>query len=668
MQPLEDTASRHTFNLLVTGHRKDRNEPATGALQRTLTEVLPAVLELLRQDTVARKQRLRLFTGLSPGTDRAALRWASHWKEVECYGVTAIDEAPADLPPGSVRILAIGHPESVKSLPSRWVEAADDYKLLKADCVVAVWDGAPAFGDGGGSVRLIAEALRREIPVVWVPVSLECAPSVYLSKIGVGPAAALVDPLRPETLREPLFGRQPMAVAGLPAALAARRDREERAVADDRLMKRLAEHDPGDGWRMAGFWHSQFFAFSVLLSPAFGKQEGRRSRNPWKRRSGVYTAWRGTEKRESGEGGLSEKNLKSGLSEEAFWFAFDRMDRTASYAASLYRDRIVLIHLLSSFAVLGAVAGAINWLGFGDVFWGLWELLALGTIGVILWRDRRTGVTSRDAWLLSRQTAELMRLSGILYPYLASLAPLHRRPFLVGTPDNEAGFGAEKQATETADRSRVQDTGGSVSPLFVRSATRWWVAQRLREAEVPSLSSGKTYCLSDVEGDLRTTLVGFLTGQKDYHQSTAHKYEVTHRRLHRATQSVYFLALGVVLLHLICFAIIAVGPATVGAALTDAAHWVTRQDWLLLITAFFPALAAALHGILTNLEFLRLAQNSKRMAQQLGGILENLEQLDPGHPDPIALRALAVWAVETLFREHDHWAELMSDQNIGIPV
>ncbi|MDA8118650.1 MAG: hypothetical protein M0Z85_01055, partial [Gammaproteobacteria bacterium] len=583
---------------------------------------------------------------LSPGTDQAALQWARDAK-VECYGVvTTKQEVPAGRPPKDVHILAIGESTEGDSPHARWVEAADDYKLLKADCLVAVWDGGPARGEAGGSVRLIAEALRRQIPIVWIAPLSPSASSVRLSQIAMGPAAALVDPLRPETMRR-LF-EPPLALADLAQALTARRAQEKQAVDADPLMRLLTqfELDPGDSRPLTGFWHSQFFALVVMGGPYRRKRAGQRRRNPWARRRGGATA-----AQDPAAGKTRDNEL-----------SFAQMDRAASYTASLYRDRVVLTHLLSSFAVLGAVAGAINWLQLGDFFWGMWELGALVTVGLILRRDRRTGVPSRDAWLLSRQTAELLRLSGLLYPYLASLAPLHRRPFLAGAPDNEAGLDAEDQEAAALEPSR---TTGSVPRLFLRSAARWWVGQRLREAKPPSAASGPDYCLSDAVASLHDALKTFLAEQKAYHTSAAQKYELTHHRLHRATQSVYFVALAVVLLHLLRFVILGMGPATTGLVLTDFAHWVADQDWLLLLTAFFPALAAALHGIMSTLEFQRLAQNSTRTAHQLGGILDDLDRADL---DPIALRARAVWAIETLFHEHDRWAELMSVQNLGIPA
>ena len=51
-------------------------------------------------------------------------------------------------------------------------------------------------------------------------------------------------------------------------------------------------------------------------------------------------------------------------------------------------------------------------------------------------------------------------------------------------------------------------------------------------------------------------------------------------------------------------------------------------NWLLLLTAAVPALGAAIHGILSKLEFARLAQQSALTADMLDSLCEALNKLE----------------------------------------
>jgi hypothetical protein len=172
------------------------------------------------------------------------------------------------------------------------------------------------------------------------------------------------------------------------------------------------------------------------------------------------------------------------------------------------------------------------------------------------------------------------------------------------------------------------------------------------------------YLLNHHLTDLRAHLDGFLNGQINYHEDNAYKCEKTHHRLHSITHWVFFLALLVVVLHVGEFSIEWLWHEQHNA-LTDFAHLLASQHWSLLVTAFFPALAAALHGIMSTLELKRMANGSEKMSVQLEQIRYSLEK-SPDHP--MILRAHALLTAQSVFAEHANWSDIMAAQNLDFPA
>ena len=53
-------------------------------------------------------------------------------------------------------------------------------------------------------------------------------------------------------------------------------------------------------------------------------------------------------------------------------------------------------------------------------------------------------------------------------------------------------------------------------------------------------------------------------------------------------------------------------------------HLVVHSLWLSLVTTFFPALGASLHGALAQSEAYRLGSTSERLAHELGNIIDRI--------------------------------------------
>lgn len=602
---------RHVRNLLVTGHRSSRlpkNEAARKCVYDALEEVMMAFGKVAKD----KEAQIRILTGFAEGTDETAAAIASR------YGLPLHVIAPSRPPKlaeaycKAERIARVGKKQEGPS-PDTWVAATDQTRLALADAMIIVWDGMPPQGHAGGSVRMLVEAIRQFTPVVCIDARPGSAGRVRALDPGKFNAQTLARLSADEGNVGPLHEHfEDVATDDLQSALdrlvtpfwSLDNIRElDEALQEDRI-------DPGKRPTCAGIVHSWFLGFL----------------GPWKfKKRQAVTAWRGPKGFDSASG------LPEGV-----WVWFDRLDRAATHAASKHRDQIVLIHLLSSLAVLGAVAGTIDWLALGAAYWGMHELIVLAGIGLLVWRNQHQSMTVHSAWMHFRQAAEAFRMSALLHPFLASLPALYRGVW------------------------RREDR-----PVALAKPYQWLVIQLLREAGPPK---GKSHCLEIKCRELKAGLISLIDDQLDYHMKNHEVTHATHHHLHRLTQSVFLLVVAAVLIHLYALGVHSLEHRgfNLSEGLSHSANWIHEQGWMLLITAFFPALAAGLHGIMTKLELQRVAKSSQSMHKNLQTLKQAVEDLQP-KDDPMALRALALETVITMYAEHEAWAELMQDQGLEIP-
>jgi len=623
MSPTETTTSiftRKYFNVLVTGHRENRLPTAPEQLA-LVSGALHQVLESLRQAIADTPEPpiLRLFTGWSEGADEMARTWFyQHQAEdstLKFYAVSP-ENAPEDEADKAMGRVGISR-EVPNEIPESWHAVTDDYKLLMADVVVCVWDGKMANGCAGGTVRVVADAMRRRLPIIWI--HADAAQAGTLKKSEVLQLNS--------TVIQALDASDPDSIAAhfsdLPNLCDLKLFIKDCVdfTRQNKTSKISDKSDPGACKTFAGFWHSAFFSWM----------------SPWTRKK-VNTSvgsWRGPDEF------VNASHLGDG-----YWEIFHRKDRTATHAANQHRDSVIVIHLLSSLAVFGAVAGSFHFLHAPHLFWVIFEFAALALIGGFVWhgREKKNRLSARNTWLLSRQSAEAMRISALLYPQLASLPMLYQLTRAKSAPQAGAAHGAVT--------------------LDMKSAERMKVIQMLGDAEPPAQAPDKAYYLADNDKILRDGLCSLIESQINYHETTAKKYEAAHHNLHRITQYVFFAVLFVVALHGLEITYAFFFPHDHGI-LAQIGHWIADQKWLLLITAFFPALAAALHGILTSFELERLSKNSERMVKRLGELQKIIKVCDK---DPIKLRRYAVMTSELMFSEHDDWSSLMKVHQLDLPV
>lgn len=299
-----------------------------------------------------------------------------------------------------------------------------------------------------------------------------------------------------------------------------------------------------------------------------------------------------------------------------------QFDAAANVGAKSHRGMTWLLYFLSSLAVFAAVGGAIDlWRGSTTHVWPLVELLALTLVMVFVLAWKRE--TERRPWLQYRFIAEQLRI-------VAGGAPFAVIPQAFLTP--------------VYGRNHHDASAGKV----------FWRLQRvLRDAGLPANGDNMDLdfsCLSFHK--LRNDIVALLDNQIDYQSNKRDDNSSIHKTLHTLTMVLFAAAFAAVI-----------------------AHFLVHAEALLIATAFGPALAAAMHGIMTKLEIAREAHGAAAMAEELTLLKKAVEGLPPaanvheiGLVQWLRLRDLAARALTTMAGENHRWLETVSAQKIEIPA
>jgi hypothetical protein len=256
-------------------------------------------------------------------------------------------------------------------------------------------------------------------------------------------------------------------------------------------------------------------------------------------------------------------------------------DKLAVLYADRYRSAFLLAFLIAATAVglalLPVAAGitAPNGLEIACVFV---EFVAIVTIlGLIIQGQRRHW---HERWLDYRLTAELVR-------HLRLVAPLGgRRPF-PQVPAHWTTYG---------------QPGASWMAWYVRAIER--------ALGLPSAVVDRAY----LDGNL-AHLADLVQGQIDYHENNARRCHNMEKWLHYCGLTFFWLTLAACGSHLW----LSIKNDPLGS------EWLPRV--LTFLCGFFPALGAAMAGILTQGEFRRITSRSKAMLGQLQRQLKEIEGL-----------------------------------------
>jgi len=300
-----------------------------------------------------------------------------------------------------------------------------------------------------------------------------------------------------------------------------------------------------------------------------------------------------------------------------------RYDERALYFGERYRSGFWAIYLLSALAVLFAVLPlALGWDDRRHVlhpYLGLWavaEVGIIGTVSAIYWLGHRHDWQGQ--WLRARTTAELTW-------YLPLIAPLldFTRP--------ETTLNWYERVFDPGQHLRSGDDVAAIcskhEPLVRTLLERAW--------SDPQFISG--YAL---------WTVGILEGQTHYHHRVAIKQHALLHRVHALNSGLF-------------------GLTALGALL----HLAMHTFWLSIITTFFPALGASLHGALAQSEAYRLEATSERLAVELQRAVGRIQStLDPQDPlgSAAEIKESIQAAIELILEEHQDWHMLVRPHHLPL--
>ncbi len=304
--------------------------------------------------------------------------------------------------------------------------------------------------------------------------------------------------------------------------------------------------------------------------------------------------------------------------------AHRQFDERAVHYGHRYRSGFWAIYLLSAIAVLCAVMPlALGWDSAGHrlhsfaALWAVAEVAVIGSVSAIFWRGQRQDWQGQ--WLRARTTAELSWYLPMVAPLLDLSAPAaevnwYLRVFNPG----QHLRGADDVATLCAriePLARTLLSGAWLDPAFIDSYARW--------------------------------TIDILEDQRRYHHGVAITQHALLHRVHRITSGL--------------FALTAIGALT---------HLAVHTLWLSLITTFFPALAASLHGALAQSEAYRLGTTSERLVAELKGTIERIRAaLHAGGAasDAAGIMASIEAAISLILQEHQDWHLLVRPHQLPLP-
>ena len=301
-------------------------------------------------------------------------------------------------------------------------------------------------------------------------------------------------------------------------------------------------------------------------------------------------------------------------------------DKLADRYADAHRSAFVWASLLAATAVfLALLPMAAAWkphtrLSVADAIVEACVLMAMVGLPPLARRRRW-----HQRWLEYRVLAELVRELRVLIP-LGGGRPLPR------APAHLAGYGDPAQ-----------------------SWMYWQVRAIGRAAGLPNAKVNVAYVadqlayLSDFIG-APAEGGGRPRGQIGFHQANCERMERIHRRLHR--------------MALLLFAVTIVGVALnwiIPLVMAREPSWAGR--WLILVSAFFPALGAALASINNQGEFARLQRRSRAMAEGFAALNTSIVELSerPGGASLGEVGAIAADMAAMMLDENVDWRIVVLD-------
>lgn len=311
------------------------------------------------------------------------------------------------------------------------------------------------------------------------------------------------------------------------------------------------------------------------------------------------------------------------------------MERQALHGSFLHRDSIWLVHFFGAFAVFAAVAGAVH-LWFENWVWYALELAVLALILSIVYRVRTSRLHER--WALRRFVAEQLRVALVTLPVLVI-------PRILLTPDRPtASLTARYQGPvsgefENRTRRRLREEHHHSQALQAAALTQ--IKYAVRE-QGPTQVKGAEPTLEEA----RDWLELMLQDQVKWHKDNIETLTTVEVRLSAIARAIFILAFVAVLAHF-------------GSEFGLLPH----VEWGLLLTAAFPAIAAAAHGAAARLGISNRARQSEVTLAAMQSQVERVRAAKTWE----TLRYSAAAAGDIMSSEADAWHRIVRAHDDDVP-
>ncbi|WP_244817928.1 DUF4231 domain-containing protein [Caballeronia sp. Lep1P3] len=635
-----------TISLLVSGHRKERLEAGgrnPGPALKRLDAVLGAFAELHRSDLglddlfpaslyAAESTTIRVLTGQASGVDQHAIKTANALRLpvdviVPDHLGAARDKADRSVAFGCTEEDAARDDDAV-------YEMRDELALAYADMLIAVWDGERPQGKAGGVVRLVERAVKGGMPVLWIDMH-GALHTIAGDRVTEYCIYQFSRPIPPEGLLCSLFEKRgphdDVLIDTLRGRLNPLDEKYVKPSKATEVLKSYASERHPPSWieRRVG-WFDELMRGVLMF-------------NPRGIANGISRAIRGAAASHASD------EADAVASTEHLRMRYRWSDERANIASRRHASSIWLLYMLSSAAVFASVAGIVSsdagWSLLSrrsDIEWDAWWSAAEGVFVVIIlvsfWRAHRADW--HRFWLGHRFIAEQIRYLGILAPFLG-IPPPFNEPLFVLTKGH----------------------------LRLRNAELWLLQRSASAGGLPS-----RYCSYDLEAEslvrLATPLEESVKQQLGFHDKKCGSMRGLRERMEHLAIRIFEVAAFITAVHVL---ILVARICGIEAPFPHVPRILEKLEHLLpLVSAATPALGAALHGVMTKLEYGRVAQQSKKAHARLVTYLQAVQDAlktpqANGWRAAANLRFDALNVVNLLAGENVQWRDLIHYQKTEIP-
>ena len=492
-------------------------------------------------------------------------------------------------------------------------EAAGQVILNQSDLLVVVWDGGVANGQGG-TFETLHRAMASHVPVVWIDAK---APHGWMLLLATEDLERIEDHAQcspPPTDDDPAADRKRLraAIVALVEDELSLPNVEGLAENRPHLAAFLSEHKPR--LNLAFAWK----LFRDLLDRGSLRMPGLIVHDYVDQIKSSWPSHADGRPRE----GLSSPSASTSWINDILRAHYAWSDKLADRYADAHRSAFIWQSLLAATAVFLAVLPmAASWKPHRDASLAVAVIEAVVLImmlGIPSFAKRRSWHLK---WTEYRVLAELIRELRILIP-----------------------LGGGRPRSRTA--AHLADYGDPAQTWMY-----WQVRAIARATDLPNAKVDADYLGGQID-----YLLDFLgspeggRGQIGFHHMSSERYERIHARLHEfALTAVSLTIIGVALNWLL--------PLILGAREPEG-----FGRWLILISAFFPALTAALASINNQGEFARLRRRSYAMAENFKALKRKVVELQlSGRVTLTGLNDLAGRFAAMMVDENTDWRIVVLD-------